>query len=117
MGDFNCDAAHSPAFDILTTETGLIDTWTAAAKSTPVPTPNTFNGFKPPVFEGKRIDWVLARNPVNVTCTPPAASYRPIRSSSPAITTPSPPNSLTELFRNVGNSLPACDAFVFTTIT
>jgi len=66
MGDFNCDAADSPAFDILTTETGLIDTWTAAAKSTPVPTPNTFNGFKPPVFEGKRIDWVLARNPVTV---------------------------------------------------
>lgn len=67
MGDFNCDVTDSPAFTLLTTETGLVDTWAAAAKSSPVPTPNTFNGFKPPVFEGKRIDWVLARNPITVS--------------------------------------------------
>ncbi|MGY8716643.1 MAG: endonuclease/exonuclease/phosphatase family protein [Verrucomicrobiia bacterium] len=67
MGDFNCPADASEPFDILTTETGLVDTWTHAKTCHPTPTPNTFGGYEPPKFEGKRIDWVLARNPTTIS--------------------------------------------------
>lgn len=67
MGDFNCPAGECTPFTTLTTDTGLIDTWTAAEHRTPLPAPNTFHGFQPPVFEAKRIDWILARQPTTVT--------------------------------------------------
>lgn len=62
MGDFNCVAGDSVPYTTLTTETGLVDTWTDAKKRLPNSTPNTFGGYEPPKFEGKRIDWVLVRN-------------------------------------------------------
>lgn len=67
MGDFNCLAGDSLPFTTLTNDTCLEDTWTTAETRTPDPVPNTFNGYEPPVFEAKRIDWILARQPTEVT--------------------------------------------------
>ena len=62
MGDFNCLAGDSAPYTTLTTASGLVDTWTHAKTRLPDPTPNTFGGYEPPKSEGKRIDWILARN-------------------------------------------------------
>jgi endonuclease/exonuclease/phosphatase family metal-dependent hydrolase len=67
MGDFNCLAGDSIPFTTLTNDTCLEDTWTSAESRTPHPVPNTFHGYKPPVFEAKRIDWILVRQPTKVT--------------------------------------------------
>jgi endonuclease/exonuclease/phosphatase family metal-dependent hydrolase len=66
VGDFNCVAGHSRAYDILTTETGLTDTWTAAVKRTNE-TLNSFHNYQPPLTNGEHIDWILARAPSAVT--------------------------------------------------
>jgi endonuclease/exonuclease/phosphatase family metal-dependent hydrolase len=59
-GDFNCPAGASVAFDILTREDGLADTWDLAARHVNERF-NTFNGFGAPREEGVRIDWILVR--------------------------------------------------------
>jgi len=64
-GDFNCLAGVSRAFEILTTEAGLTDTWTAAPQRRNEDL-NTYNDFKSPKHEGERIDWILARRPATV---------------------------------------------------
>ena len=61
LGDFNCAAGNSPAFDLLTTTTGLVDTWSAATDRPASPAPNTFHGYQAPVLDGERIDWILTR--------------------------------------------------------
>ena len=65
VGDFNCAAGASRAYDILTKEAGLVDTWTAAKQRTNEGF-NTFHNYQPPLMDGQRIDWILARQPVAV---------------------------------------------------
>ncbi len=65
VGDFNCPAGNSRAFEILTGEAGLSDTWTMAASRVNEGL-NTFNGFRPALKEGVRIDWVLVGGKVSV---------------------------------------------------
>jgi endonuclease/exonuclease/phosphatase family metal-dependent hydrolase len=65
VGDFNCVAGRSRAYEILTQEAGLTDTWVAAARRTNEDL-NSFNDFKPSRHEGERIDWILARRPAGV---------------------------------------------------
>lgn len=62
VGDFNCLAGQSPAYDLLTRETGLTDTWVLAARRQNEGL-NTFNNFEPARREHQRIDWILARRP------------------------------------------------------
>lgn len=64
-GDFNSPAGDSAAYDILVTKGGFADTWQLARERVHEKL-NTFNGFKPPVEAGSRIDWILARGPVAV---------------------------------------------------
>jgi endonuclease/exonuclease/phosphatase family metal-dependent hydrolase len=65
VGDFNCPAGTSTAFNLLTKDTGLTDTWTAATARTNEKF-NTFHNYEPPLMNGERIDWILARQPVTV---------------------------------------------------
>jgi endonuclease/exonuclease/phosphatase family metal-dependent hydrolase len=60
VGDFNCAAGNSRAFEILTGEAGLSDTWAVAAARVNEGL-NTFNGFQLARKEGVRIDWILLR--------------------------------------------------------
>jgi endonuclease/exonuclease/phosphatase family metal-dependent hydrolase len=60
VGDFNCAAGNSRAFEILTGEAGLSDAWTMATSRLNEGL-NTFNGFQLARKEGVRIDWVLLR--------------------------------------------------------
>ena len=60
-GDFNCAAETSAPFKILTTDSGLMDTWLAAKIRSSETPPNTFHGYRPPLPDGKRIDWILVR--------------------------------------------------------
>lgn len=66
VGDFNCTAGRSPAYDLLTREAGLADTWVLAGRRGNE-TMNTFNNFQPARHESDRIDWILARPPVAVS--------------------------------------------------
>lgn len=59
-GDFNVPAGENQVYDILTGTGGFSDTWTSAARRIGPPA-NTFHGYKPTVFDGKRIDWILSR--------------------------------------------------------
>ncbi len=59
-GDFNCAAGASAAYETLTREAALSDTWTAAAKRDNEDL-NTFHNYQPAKHEGERIDWILAR--------------------------------------------------------
>lgn len=59
-GDFNCAAGTSRAWEILTRDAGLSDTWLAAAERANAGL-NTFHNYEPPRHEGVRIDWILAR--------------------------------------------------------
>lgn len=65
-GDFNSAAGDRVAYDVLTKEAGLTDTWTVAAERHNEGL-NTFNNFEPAKHAGERIDWILARNPAAVT--------------------------------------------------
>lgn len=62
VGDFNCLAAASAPYAILTEQAGLTDAWLAAARRTNDGL-NTFHGYQPPKRAGERIDWILARRP------------------------------------------------------
>lgn len=65
VGDFNCLGGRSRAYEILTREAGLTDTWEAAPARANADL-STFNDFQPPVRRGERIDWILARRPAGV---------------------------------------------------
>jgi endonuclease/exonuclease/phosphatase family metal-dependent hydrolase len=65
-GDFNTPAQTSTPYDILINGAALTDTWTAAAdRRTALYA--TFHGFRPPVPDGTRIDWILTRGAITVT--------------------------------------------------
>ncbi len=61
-GDFNTPA-NTPVYDLLVDGAGLADTWTAATTRHP-PVYATFHGFRPPVPDGARIDWILTRGAI-----------------------------------------------------
>lgn len=65
VGDFNCTAGRSRAYDILTREAGLADTWVIADRRQNEDL-NSFNNFEPARHEGDRIDWILVRRPAAV---------------------------------------------------
>jgi endonuclease/exonuclease/phosphatase family metal-dependent hydrolase len=65
VGDFNALAGDSQAYATLTEGSGLADTWTHARVRRNEDM-NTFNSFADGKREGKRIDWILARTPVQV---------------------------------------------------
>ncbi len=65
VGDFNCAAGASRAYEILTRDAGLTDTWTAAPRRENE-TLNSFHNYEPPVAKSERIDWILARHPAAV---------------------------------------------------
>lgn len=65
VGDFNCPAGDSVAYDVLTRDTGLADTWQLASHRENERL-NTYNGFGKPREEGIRIDWILARGAMDV---------------------------------------------------
>lgn len=59
VGDFNAAAGTSKAWQILTADEAMVDTWpTAKKKLTPVY--KTFTGYRRLVKGGRRIDWILA---------------------------------------------------------
>jgi len=66
VGDFNCAAGNSRAWEILTGEAGLTDAWPLAATRVNEGL-NTFNGFQPARKDGVRIDWVLLRGKAGVS--------------------------------------------------
>jgi endonuclease/exonuclease/phosphatase family metal-dependent hydrolase len=65
-GDFNTAAEHSPAYRILTSGTGLADTWTAAAQRR-TPLVATFHNYDRLVPDGARIDWILTRGAAGIS--------------------------------------------------
>ncbi|MGE5362021.1 MAG: endonuclease/exonuclease/phosphatase family protein [Bacteroidales bacterium] len=65
VGDFNSPAGNSPAYDILTKEAHLADTWPLARRRTNDGI-GTFHNFKGPAEGAARIDWILARGRVDV---------------------------------------------------
>jgi endonuclease/exonuclease/phosphatase family metal-dependent hydrolase len=68
VGDFNAIAVANRAYDILTKEAGLTDTWFAARERRNEDA-NSFTGFDPLRREGERIDWILARGAIDVRAT------------------------------------------------
>jgi endonuclease/exonuclease/phosphatase family metal-dependent hydrolase len=68
VGDFNSVAGDNRAYEILTQDAGLTDTWFAARERRNGDV-NSFTGFGPLLHEGKRIDWILARGAMDVRAT------------------------------------------------
>lgn len=68
VGDFNCIGGNSKAWETLTSEAGLADTW-PLAKERVNETMNSFHGYRPPVQGSLRIDWILARGVASVDKT------------------------------------------------
>jgi endonuclease/exonuclease/phosphatase family metal-dependent hydrolase len=68
VGDFNAVARENRAYEILTRDAGLTDTWFAARERRNEDA-NSFTGFGPLLREGKRIDWILARGAMDVRAT------------------------------------------------
>lgn len=64
-GDFNSTAGSSRAYEILTHDGGLADTWNLAAHRHNEDL-DSFNDFKPGKHAGERIDWILVRPPASV---------------------------------------------------
>lgn len=64
-GDFNSTAGSSRAYEILTHDGGLVDTWKLAAHRRNEDL-DSFNDFKPGKHGGERIDWILVRPPASV---------------------------------------------------
>lgn len=62
-GDFNVAAHGNPVYDTLL-DAGLVDTWDAAAERGKAY--GTFHGYRPPVPDGPRIDWILVTPGVTV---------------------------------------------------
>jgi len=73
-GDFNAAAGASRSYEILVKEGGFADMWLLARERVNGKF-NTFHGYKTPVEDGSRIDWILGRGPVTadkaeiVTCS------------------------------------------------
>jgi endonuclease/exonuclease/phosphatase family metal-dependent hydrolase len=65
IGDFNDGAEYSRPYAILTTDTGLTDTW-LAARQRRTPVYRSWHDYRPLERDGKRIDWVLTRGQVHV---------------------------------------------------
>ncbi len=65
VGDFNCAAGNSRAYEILTQQAGLLDTW-LLARQRDNENLNTFHNYEPPLAQHTRIDWILCRGPVSV---------------------------------------------------
>lgn len=63
MGDFNATAGKNRAYEILTEDDFLKDTWTTA-KERRDPIVRTFHNFRGPQPGDDRIDWILARGPI-----------------------------------------------------
>ena len=68
VGDFNSVARENRAYEILTQDAGLTDTWFAARERRNADA-NSFTGFGPLRREDKRIDWILARGAMDVRAT------------------------------------------------
>jgi endonuclease/exonuclease/phosphatase family metal-dependent hydrolase len=60
-GDFNAKAGANKAYEILTTENWLTDTWNSA-KEKRGEVVATFNNFRQKIPGDNRIDWILTRN-------------------------------------------------------
>lgn len=75
VGDFNSIAVGNRAYDILTREAGLTDTWFAARERRNEDV-NSFTGFGPVRRDGQRIDWILARGAMDVRATE-VVTFRP----------------------------------------
>jgi endonuclease/exonuclease/phosphatase family metal-dependent hydrolase len=67
-GDFNATAGASRPYEILTQEGGFADTWQLAREHINDKF-NSFHGYRPPVENGVRIDWILVRGAVTVEKT------------------------------------------------
>jgi endonuclease/exonuclease/phosphatase family metal-dependent hydrolase len=65
VGDFNAAAEANRAYEILTADKFFEDAWQTAAKRTGDGIA-TFNGFRPGIPQGPRIDWILTRGGVTV---------------------------------------------------
>ena len=68
VGDFNCEGGRSPAWETLTQGGFLADTW-PLAKQRVNEAQNSFHGYRPPVQNGLRIDWILGRSVTSVEKT------------------------------------------------
>ena len=66
VGDFNAGAGENKAFEILTQDNFLTDTWQTARERQGEGL-GTFNDFKGLPANGPRIDWILARGDVDVS--------------------------------------------------
>lgn len=66
-GDFNTAAEKTEPYTILTGQDAFADTWRTARRRGPAI--NTFGGWKPPVPNGDRIDWILTRGAVSTLWT------------------------------------------------
>ncbi|MET9293269.1 endonuclease/exonuclease/phosphatase family protein [Streptomyces sp. NPDC003077] len=56
-GDFNVPAHKNPVYTTLLDGGNLVDTWDTAEERGPAY--GTFHGYRPPVPDGDRIDWIL----------------------------------------------------------
>ena len=65
LGDFNADAATSPAYATFIDSGVLQDAWTAAAEHL-TPDVGTFPRYDAPVEGGRRIDWILTSPDITV---------------------------------------------------
>lgn len=68
VGDFNAVAGANKAYDILTGDAFLRDTWSLAGERRNAEY-DSFNDFKAPGKNGRRIDWILLRGEAEVRAT------------------------------------------------
>jgi endonuclease/exonuclease/phosphatase family metal-dependent hydrolase len=68
VGDFNANPATNPIYGMLTDDGGFVDTWDTAAERRGELF-STFHGYRAPVKDGVRIDWILARGDVITDAT------------------------------------------------
>ena len=68
VGDFNAVSGANKAYDILTADGFLRDTWALAASRRNAEY-NSFNDFAAPRKDGRRIDWILLRGDADVRAT------------------------------------------------
>lgn len=66
VGDFNAAAEQNTAYDLLTQDGFLTDSWKTAAVRVGEGL-STFNDFKGIDKAGRRIDWILTRGPISVS--------------------------------------------------
>jgi endonuclease/exonuclease/phosphatase family metal-dependent hydrolase len=68
VGDFNAPAGGNPVYDTLVGGELFTDTW-HSARERRGEVIGTFHGYKEPVPEGVRIDWILTRGKVTALAT------------------------------------------------